>query len=369
MTPQGALRRPQPLPAAARREPRAQVGRALGASSTCACSRAARGTRPPLRLVRRRAGSTGRASTPPLPARIARELRALQAGRGRDRAEPVRGGSRRSSRARVARSPAKVVVEVHGDWHTSTRLYGSPGAALLGPLGRPRRRVSRCATPTRSARSPGSRPRCCARQGASRRPSSRPTPTSAPSSGARVPVPEEPRAIFVGVLERYKNVERARGGLADRRGAPPRGALAPVGSGTQTEVAAALARAGGRVGSAARAARACCRARPRARASAALCAPRGLAGSRSRRSCAGAAVVGSRDGRDPRHRRATASTGCSSSPATPAALAAAIERVLADHGLAGRLGAAAAASASPGSSTPAEYADRVRALVDAVLAT
>ena len=33
----------------------------------------------------------------------------------------------------VTRSPAKLVIEVHGDWHTSTRLYGSRARSLIGP--------------------------------------------------------------------------------------------------------------------------------------------------------------------------------------------------------------------------------------------
>ena len=36
---------------------------------------------------------------------------------------------------RIARVPARVVVEVHGDWRTSTRLYGSPRRRVLARLG------------------------------------------------------------------------------------------------------------------------------------------------------------------------------------------------------------------------------------------
>ena len=31
-----------------------------------------------------------------------------------------------ASHARAARSDARVIVELHGDWRTATRLYGSP---------------------------------------------------------------------------------------------------------------------------------------------------------------------------------------------------------------------------------------------------
>ena len=36
---------------------------------------------------------------------------------------------------RLARVPARVVVEVHADWRTSTRLYGSPARRLLAAFG------------------------------------------------------------------------------------------------------------------------------------------------------------------------------------------------------------------------------------------
>src|SRR5205085_11336467 len=36
---------------------------------------------------------------------------------------------------RRTRSREKLVVEVHGDWHTSTRLYGSRVRSAVAPLG------------------------------------------------------------------------------------------------------------------------------------------------------------------------------------------------------------------------------------------
>ena len=36
---------------------------------------------------------------------------------------------------RIARVPARIVVEVHGDWRTSTRLYGSSSRRVLGRIG------------------------------------------------------------------------------------------------------------------------------------------------------------------------------------------------------------------------------------------
>ena len=58
----------------------------------------------------------------------------LPAG-GDHRREPVhrRAGARRP-RARPRRASPQVVIEVHGDWRTATRLYGAPSRRFLSPL-------------------------------------------------------------------------------------------------------------------------------------------------------------------------------------------------------------------------------------------
>jgi hypothetical protein len=66
-----------------------------------------------------------------LPARIAREVR-------RFRPDAILAQSPYEAAAavaalRLARVNARVLVDVHGDWRTSTRLYGSPLRRLLGP--------------------------------------------------------------------------------------------------------------------------------------------------------------------------------------------------------------------------------------------
>ncbi len=54
--------------------------------------------------------------------------------RRRARAGRPRGRSRFSPPARYARVPTKVILDVQGDWHEATRLYGSPFRRLLNPV-------------------------------------------------------------------------------------------------------------------------------------------------------------------------------------------------------------------------------------------
>jgi glycosyltransferase involved in cell wall biosynthesis len=83
--------------------------------------------------------------------------------------------------------------------------------------------------------------------------------------------------------------------------------------------------------------------------------------------CRGRGIVGSRVGGIPDIVE-DGVTGLLVPPADAEALAAALERVLVEPGLASSLGSAAHASVGPWRATPAEYARRVRALVDAVCA-
>ena len=64
-----------------------------------------------------------------LPRRIARLLRAFRPGAVV--CQTAYEGAAALLARRIARVPARVVVEVHGDWRTSTRLYGSPARRLL----------------------------------------------------------------------------------------------------------------------------------------------------------------------------------------------------------------------------------------------
>jgi glycosyltransferase involved in cell wall biosynthesis len=107
---------------------------------------------------------------------------------------------------RLARVPAKVVLDVHGDWRTFTRLYGSPLRRLLAPVADA---VATWAVKAADAVRPVSpyTERLVRELGVE------PTATFPafmdlePFLGPAKPLPERPVALFVGVLERYKNVD------------------------------------------------------------------------------------------------------------------------------------------------------------------
>ena len=140
----------------------------------------------------------------------------------------------------LARSPARVVLEVHGDWETATRLYGSSLRRLLEPLSRMLARAAvrradavRTVSPFTSSlvRALGVDPAATFTTYYD---------VSAFAASPPAPLPTEPRALFVGVLERYKNVH----GLADawRIAAPrvPHATLHIVGRGRERDVAERL---------------------------------------------------------------------------------------------------------------------------------
>jgi glycosyltransferase involved in cell wall biosynthesis len=165
-----------------------------------------------------------------LPVRIARELREF-----RPHAVLAQGAHEAAAALaarRLARVDTAVIADLHGDWRAPTRLYGSRLRAALNPV------ADRVAlTGLRNA--DGIR-----------------TVTGYTTSLVRElglepadefpafmdfdsflqepvrPLPERPQALFVGVLERYKNVD----GLAEawRRAAPrvPDAILRLVGAGT-----------------------------------------------------------------------------------------------------------------------------------------
>ena len=134
--------------------------------------------------------------------------------------------------ARLARTRAKVIVEVHGDWRTATRLYGSrlrraiaPAADAFGDRG------VRGADAVRT--SPVVYAEIVRAQGVEPAAEFAAFMDLELFEGPPTPLPPEPAALFVGVLERYKNVD----GLARawRLAAPrsPGAHLRLVGRGSQ----------------------------------------------------------------------------------------------------------------------------------------
>jgi glycosyltransferase involved in cell wall biosynthesis len=264
----------------------------------------------------------------------------------------------------LARSRAKVVAEVHGDWRVWSSHYGSRARSLLRPVSDA---VAGWAVDHADGHRAVSGFTASLVEGRGRRPLGVFTTYSdlGAFTGPRVPVPDERRVLFVGVLERYKNVEglAAAWRLVTRR--VPDAKLHLVGTGTLTEVAEGLARDGvhwdrrlepGEVAAA-------------FDASLALLLPsasEGLPRIGVESFLRGRGVVGTRAGGIPDLVEDGAS-GLLVDLGDIEALARAIERVLTEDGLAARLGGAAAAAAERWVSTPAEYADRVLAVVKAVL--
>ena len=261
----------------------------------------------------------------------------------------------------LARTGAKVIVELHGDWRTATRLYGSPLRRRALAARRRGRRRSACAAPTRCARSRPTRRTSSASSASSRRGEfaafmdlelflERPP----------APLPSAPAALFVGVLELYKNVD----GLARawRLAAPrvPGAQLRIVGRGTRREVIEQLVRElPAQTSWTERLTQAeVARALDEATCLVLPSRSEGLGRVLSRRSCAAAR----------RSRWASAASPTSSTDGvngllvdTDEELADALVRVLTDRALAERLGAGRAQRGERWLTTPEEFAERLAA--------
>lgn len=266
----------------------------------------------------------------------------------------------------LARVGAPVVLDVHGDWRTATRLYGSGARQLLAPVAdrlalAAVRRVDAVRTissyTTGLVRAAGVEPAAT-------------FPAFMDLDrflGPIVPLPEQPEALFVGVLERYKDVD----GLAEawRLAAPrlPGVKLRIVGKGSRAHVVQALVRElPGQVEWTPEV--------PNEEIADVLdnatvlvlpSRSEGLGRIVVEALCRGRAVAASRVGGITDLIR-EGENGLLVEPCDPAALADALVRVLSDRALAGRLGAAARPSVEPWVATPEDYAARTRALVEQV---
>jgi glycosyltransferase involved in cell wall biosynthesis len=256
-----------------------------------------------------------------------------------------------------------VLVDVHGDWRTSTRLYGSPLRRGLSPLAD---RVALAAL----RRADGVRTVSPYTTGLVREVGLEPVDVFPafmdlePFLGPVQPLPERRQALFVGVLELYKNVD----GLAEAwRLAAPRveGArLRIVGSGTRTDVVERLVAElpeqttwTNRLETAEVAVA--------LDASTALVLPsrsEGMGRVVVEALCRGRPVVATRVGGIPDLVR-DGENGLLAAAGDTRALAEALVRILTDRALAERLGARARESVEPWLATPEEYAARLREAV------
>jgi glycosyltransferase involved in cell wall biosynthesis len=143
---------------------------------------------------------------PRLPFEIARTLRAFPA-EVIIASDPYVAVAARTGRA-LARSHAKIVVEVHGDPRTLTRAYGVPARRLLSPVADA---VARSGIQSADASRALSHFTSSLIEEVSGRPATACFPTysdlSAFSDPPLVAVPDEQHVVFVGALELYKNVD------------------------------------------------------------------------------------------------------------------------------------------------------------------
>jgi glycosyltransferase involved in cell wall biosynthesis len=300
-----------------------------------------------------------------LPFRVARELRdfgpdAVLAQGAQETALVLLGRA-------LARVPAKVIADVHGDPASPTRLYGSPLRRALAPLADLLARIG-------LRRADGIRTISAYTSGVVRQAGAEPTATFAAFMDLEpfletppAPLLEPPVALFVGVLERYKAVDV----LADawRIAAPrvPNAMLHIVGQGTLRDVPARViaelpeqTRWTERLETGEVA-----RALDEATVLVLPSRSEGLGRVVVEAFCRGRGVVASRVGGIP-DLVEDGETGILVPPGDERALASALVRVLSDRPLAERLGAAGRAAVEPWLATPEEYARQVRDLVETV---
>ena len=302
-----------------------------------------------------------------LPRRIARELRRFQPD------AVIAQGAQETALALLARRAGgigdRVILDLHGDWRAPTRLYGSRARRLLDPLAdalarRALRRADGVRTisayTTELVRAEGIEPAAEFAAFMDLEPF---------LVNPVVPLPESPRALFVGVLERYKAFDVLVDAWRRVAGSVPNAVLHVVGQGALAPVAQRLVeQLPGRVEwSPSLSAEQVADALDAATLLVLPSRSEGMGRVVIEAGCRGRAVVGSRVGGIP-DVVADGETGVLVSPGDAGALAEALERVLTDRALAERLGAEARIRVEPWLATPEEYARRVRDLVQTVIA-
>jgi glycosyltransferase involved in cell wall biosynthesis len=298
-----------------------------------------------------------------LPVRIVRELRRAPAD-AIVAQSPYEALAALAGR-KLARSDAAIVVEIHGDWRTWSRLYGSRARALVAPLADRAALVAIRGADAVRTLSPFT-------TGIVRQAGVEPTLSfttytelTAFAEPPVAPLPERPAALFIGVLERYKNVHAIAEAWRLAATRVPEATLRIVGDGRHRDVAEALVRElPGRVSWDRR-----------------LETPEVvkafddawllLLASRSEGTprvvlealCRGRAVVGARAGGIP-DVVWDGETGLLVDPDRPGEIADALVQILSDRALAERLGAEGSARSSSWTYTPEKYAADVAELVE-----
>jgi glycosyltransferase involved in cell wall biosynthesis len=331
-------------------------------------ARGSNGSDPRFRLVDALPALDGPAFYALLPFRVARELREKQPD-----AVLVQGAQETALvllGRTLARVPARVIADLHGDPGAPTRLYGSRARRLLAPLadrlGRSAVRRAdgvRTLSPftTELVRGHGVEP-------AAEFPAFMDLDTFL--ERPPTPLPADPVALFVGVLERYKAVEVLAGAWRLAAARVPAARLRLVGRGTMREVAEGLVMEfPGRVTwTESLTTLQVAAAMDEATALVLPSRSEGLPRIVVEAFCRGRAVVGTRAGGIPDIVE-DGVNGLLVAPEDAAALADALVRLLSDAALAERLGHGARQTADAWLASPEEYARSVRELVEAVCAS
>jgi glycosyltransferase involved in cell wall biosynthesis len=267
---------------------------------------------------------------------------------------------------RLAGVETRLILDVQGDWHAATRLYGSPLRRLLNPL-------NDALAPAAVRRADAVRTISAHTTELVQGLGVEPAATFPPFVDAAAflrrplrPLPERPRAVFVGVLEAYKNVDGLAAAWRAVASRLPQAQLHLVGDGTRTDVAEALVRDHGVLWDRSLDADAVAEAMD---ASWLLTLPsraEGLGRVLVEAACRGRGLVGSDRGGIPDVVRNDVN-GLLIDADDPGALADALVRILGDRAYAEQLGAEARLTGEAWSVTPAEYAAKVEQLVRGVL--
>jgi glycosyltransferase involved in cell wall biosynthesis len=178
---------------------------------------------------------------PRLPVEVARELRTFRPD-AVVAADPYVAAGVLAGR-RVSGSPARVIVEVHGDPQTFTRLYGSPARRLVSPVADAVSRISLRRADATRALSHFTSSLVEAARGV---PATACFPTYSDLSAFADPplrdVSQAQSLVFVGALEPYKNVRGLAAAWRRLAGELPDARLTIIGKGSQRSIVDELVR-------------------------------------------------------------------------------------------------------------------------------